>query len=72
MDCKLIDSTIRFQLAKVAHPKDAWDYLAYLCVTTPPKDIRWSGIRNAHQGEDSIHVFYVIMTTLSFGATIYK
>lgn len=29
-----IDPSIRFQLAKFVHPKDAWDYLARLYVQT--------------------------------------
>lgn len=55
-----------FLHAKFAYPKDAWDSLAPLYVQTNagkryPLERKF---RNAQQGNDSIHPFYVKMTNL--------
>eukprot|EP00268_Persea_americana_P061956 TRINITY_DN7898_c1_g1_i12.p1 TRINITY_DN7898_c1_g1~~TRINITY_DN7898_c1_g1_i12.p1 ORF type:complete len:419 (+),score=52.49 TRINITY_DN7898_c1_g1_i12:979-2235(+) len=54
------------QLAKFDYPKDAWDYLARLYTQTNAA-CRYQierEIKNADQGNDSIHDFYVKMTSL--------
>lgn len=61
-----MDPIIGFQLAKLAHPKVAWDYLARLNVQSNAAKryhMEWK-IRITQQGDDSIHAFYVKMTAL--------
>lgn len=62
---KYVDPTIGVQLAKFAHLKDAWDYLAHLYVQTKSakRYLLERDIRNA-QGDDSTHAFYVKITAL--------
>ena len=53
-------------MAKFNYPKDAWDHLARLYTQSNPArryQLEWD-IKNADQGNDSIHDFFIKMTAL--------
>lgn len=62
----LVAPSIGNQSAKFSYPKDAWDYLAKLYTQSNVArryQLEWE-IKNADQGSDSIHNFFVKITAL--------